>query len=601
MVIALGSVIALGALGFLIPLIIIYLIRPNPIVMEIPSLMFLMKYTGRTKLSSFLKQFIRDWLFVIQLLIFLLLIFSLTKPFMTYEYDISAQNTVIVLDASASMQAKEGSYTRFEEAISKAKSVLGAKNTVILAKEIPAIGIKDASANDVIKYLHTIKPTDSLSRIGDSIILAGEALKDEGRVFVISDFINTGGQDPNTAKSVLEAKGLVVDFVNVATKAASNVGIIDLDADNEMATVYIRNYDDVQRTVGFKAGDVDKQISIAPKSTETFSFKTPGGVTLLELTANDDFDVDNRVYLSAPEDGKIKVALVANNMSIFLKNALQASGDADVTVVQPPVVPTTGFNIYVLHSINPAQLLPGTFSELYSAVEQGASLVVHAQENSDKLDYQKLLPMKLDGRGAPGFISVDQLNKFTQNIEFGSVTSYFKTADKDFSFTTLASLGNDTIIGIGKAGLGKLAYFGILESQSEFKFSPGYPIFWTELMRYLTGQLELTSLNYKTKDTLILDAETKIKTPKNGVVDQATLILETTGVYELPDRKLAVNLLDEKESDINMKEAIGAKSTDFELKPVKETRNFDFDTALLAAACIVLLLELLFVKYRGDI
>ena len=597
-----GSIIGLFALLSLVPLILLYLIRPKPQEIHVPSLMFFIKSTGRHKLSSFFKKFIRDWLFLIQLIILLLLAISVAQPYTNYQHDVTAKNTVIVLDASASMQAKEGSYTRFQTARDKAKSLLGAKNTIILAKETPSLVIKDISHTEAAKYLNKLQPTESTSRIGDAIILAGEALKgDEGGVYVLSDFINTGGQDPNIAKSVLEAKGIIVNFVNVAKKTASNVGIIDIDADREETTVYVKNFDNSPRIATLKIGNVQKEMNLEPKSSDTFTFKTPPGITQILLVSNDDFPTDNIAYLSAPETEQTRASLITNKPSVFLKNALEASGDVKVTVNKPPVVPVEGYDVYIIHDIDMKEMLPGTFDALYYAVDNdGASAVIHVQDNSAQINYKNLLPLKITGKGSGGFIQVEQLNKFTKNAEFGSMTEQFTTSGQDKAFSTLASLGNDTIIAMGKKGNGKLVYYGILESKSDFKYSPSYPIFWTEMMRYLTGQLDLKNLNYHTKDTMILDSEQVIKTPIKKV-KQATLMLENTGVYELEDRKISANLLDEKESDINSMTAEGAKSTEFELKPVKETRKFEFEPLLILAAGIILLLEVLYIKMRGDV
>ena len=600
--IQIGSMLGLLALFSLIPLILLYLIRPRPQTIEIPSLMFFIKSSGRNKLSSFFKKFIRDWLFLIQLLLILLLAVSVAQPFTNYQHDITAKNTVIVLDASASMQAKEGSYTRFQKAKTKAKSLLGAQNTIILAKEVPSIVVKDVPYTEATKYLNKLQPTETTSRIGDAIILAGEALKEkEGGVMVMSDFVNTGGQDPYIAKSVLESKGLVVNFVNVAEKKASNVGIIDLEADREETTVYVKNYDDTKRTATLKVGNVQEEMTLTPKSSETFTFKTPPGITQIRLIVDDDFDVDNTAYLSTPETEKAKVALVTNNASIFLRNALTASGDMTVTVVGPPVVPTEGYDVFIIHNIDLRELLPGTFEALHNTVEKhGAGLVVHAQDNSDKIDYKNLLPLDITGRGKGGFVSVEQLNKFTKNADFGTMMEHFTTSGQDKAFTTMTSILNDTIIAVGKEGSGKLVYYGLLESTSDFKYSPSYPIFWTELARYLTGQLDLKSLNYLTKDTLILDGEQKVKTPVK-TVKQATIMLEQAGIYELDDRNIAVNLLSDTESNLNAEEIVGAKSTEFELKPVKETRKMEFEPILIAIAGILLLLEILYIKMRGDV
>jgi len=592
--------LGLLALISLIPLILLYLIRPKPQTIEIPSLMFFIQSSGRNKLSSFFKKFIRDWLFLIQLLIILLLALSIAKPFTNYQHDITAQNTVIVLDASASMQALEGQYSRFDKAKDKAKQMLGAKNTIILAKEVPSIVVKEATSAEAAKYLNKAQPTESTSRIGDSIILAGEALGSEGAVIVLSDFINTGGQDPNIAKSILESKGLVVNFVNVAEKKASNIGIINIEADREEATVYVKNFDDTARFATLKVGDVQKELNLGPKSSETFTFKTPNGITQMMLVTDDDFKIDNLAYLSAPETEKTKAALVTNNASVFLKNALEASGDVQVTVIKPPVVPVEGYDVYILHNLDMNEVLPGTFDALYYAVQNGANVVVHVQEDSNQINYKNLLPLKLTGKGNGGFVGVEQLNKFTKNIDFGSITSHFTTTGQEQGFTTIVSLGNDTIISLGKAGSGKLVYYGIPESTADFKYSPSYPIFWTEMLRYLTGQLDLKNLNYLTKDTVILDSEQTIKTPIK-TVKQATIMLESSGVYELEDKRIAANLLDEKESEINAETIIGAKSTQFELKPVKETRKLELEPLLILAAGLIILLEIMYIKIRGDV
>lgn len=596
-----GSMLGLFALLSLIPLILLYLIRPKPQTIEIPSLMFFIQTSGRNKLSSFFKKFIRDWLFLIQLLILLLLAVSIARPYTNYQHDITAQNTVIVLDSSASMQAMEGKYSRFEKAKDKAKQMLGAKNTIILAKEVPSIIVKEATSAEAAKYINKAQPTESTSRIGDSIILAGEALGSEGAVIVLSDFINTGGQDPNIAKSIIEAKGLAVEFVNVAERKASNIGIVDLEADREEATAYIKNFDDTARTATLKVGDYQKELSLGAQSSETFTFKTPNGITQMLLIADDDFKTDNLAYLSAPETEKTKASLVTNNASIFLKNALEASGDVEVTITKPPVVPVEGYDVYILHNLDMNEILPGTFDALHHAVESdGASVVVHVQEDSDQINYKNLLPLKITGKGKGGFVSVEQLNKFTKNIDFGSMISHFTTTGHDKGFTPIVTLGNDTIISLGKAGSGKIVYYGIPESTADFKYSPSYPIFWTELLRYLTGQLDLKNLNYLTKDTMILEGEQAVKTPVK-TVKQATIMLENAGIYELEDRKIAANLLDEKESDINAETILGAKSTEFELKPVKETRKLELEPLLILAAGLIILLEIMYIKIRGDV
>ena len=126
-----ANIEGLWALLALIPLIVLYLIRPRPRPMNIPSLMFFMKSSGSRRLTSFLKQITHDWLFLIQLLLLTALALTFAHPFSNYEYDVTASNTVIVLDSSASSQVLEGARSRFDLEIAQAKKSLGTKNTIL--------------------------------------------------------------------------------------------------------------------------------------------------------------------------------------------------------------------------------------------------------------------------------------------------------------------------------------------------------------------------------------------------------------------------------------------------------------------------------------
>jgi hypothetical protein len=592
-----GNPEGLWALLALVPLILLYLIRPKPKVMPIPSLMFFLKSSGARKLNSFLKQITRDWLFLIQLLLLLGLALTFAQPFTKYQHDVTASNTVIVLDVSASSQVEEGSKTRFELGVAQTKKVLGSKNTIILAKDTPFIALQDASAESASKFLNGLKPKETPSKIGEAIILAGETLS-EGRVVVISDFINTGGQDPDVAKAVLQSKGLVVDFINIAGPPRGNVGIVQLDAGNDQTTVYVKNYDAQQKTVPLKIGNTQTTLTISPKGTETYSFKTPAGATKLEILANDDFPVDNEVFLSAPAGGKSRVLLIANNASVFLKNALLASGEFDVTMTEPPVISQGDFDVIIINNVDMSQLLPGTFEDLKKKAEEGATVIVAVQDNSEKVDYRGLMPVKFSGRGDGGFVDVDQLNRFTKNIDFGK-TDYVLKAEPVGDQTVIASVAGVPVITFKPVNAGKLVYYGIPET-SDFKYSPHFPIFWTELIKFVTEQQDVKNLNYKTGETLLLDEEQTIKTPTR-VLKRAALILDEQGLYELEDRVIAVNLVDELESNINMEKKVGTKSVDYELKPVKETREFHWELMLLIIALILVVFEVFFVKYRGDL
>jgi hypothetical protein len=200
-----------------------------------------------------------------------------------------------------------------------------------------------------------------------------------------------------------------------------------------------------------------------------------------------------------------------------------------------------------------------------------------------------------------GFVDIKTPTRFTRNIEFGKLPQYFET-NLQPGIIPVATTGNNTGV-ITVANLdqgGKLIYYGILEKDSDFKFSPYYPIFWHELLKFSTNQKDISSMNDKTGNSLILDRVTNIKTPE-GNEETNRITFDHAGLYRLPDRTIAVNLLDEQESDVNPKETIGDTVEELNLEPVREKRKFPWEIPLIIAALLMLLIETLYVKLRGDV
>lgn len=586
----------------LIPFIILYLIRPRPKKIEVPSLMFFLTAKKTSKQSSFLRRITKDWLFLIQLAILLFLIFQLFQPLTKYMHDITSDNTVLVIDVSASMQTKEGVSTRFDNAVSKARQMLGRRNTIILAKNTPQIILQSGSSSEARDVLKQLRPMATPSAIGEAIILGGEIITgSDGRVIVLSDFINTEGVDPQTAKVVLESKGLVVDLINVAEGRKDNVGIVNLEVDDENSIVFVRNYNDFEKNLKLKLGDESYDLSIGPQGTETITFKTPAeGIGQITLTPLDDFPLDNTAYISSPSKNKIKVLLISNNASVFLSNALTSTPEVDIEISIPPVISKKDYDIYVVHDVDPEQVLPGTFEDLKEKVKNGASLVIHAQKNSNKLGYQDILPVKLGELANSAFISVEQINRFTKNIQFGIVEEFFLAEPKQTS-VVIAAASKSPVISFMQFGSGKIIYFGILESASGFKLSPDYPVFWVRLAEFLAEQENIQNINVKTGQTAILDQLQTIKTPTK-LLKQNAVLFEEQGIYKYEKKEVASNLINALESDVNPQEKTVIKANkDIKLKAVREEREFNFEIPLLLLVMILLILELIYIKVRGDV
>ena len=172
--------------------VILYLRRPKPQDRVIPSLMFVMQDNKRSKQFSFFQKLMTNLLFLLQLFSIIGLALVAAAPFVKLNYDVTLENTVVILDVSASMQAKENGVPRFETALNGAKKVLSGSNSIILAENTPLIVLESENIEIALDVHSKIKPRASTTNLGDALLLAKDMLGEKpGRIIVFSDFIST--------------------------------------------------------------------------------------------------------------------------------------------------------------------------------------------------------------------------------------------------------------------------------------------------------------------------------------------------------------------------------------------------------------------------
>ena len=372
------------ALLSLIPFIILYLRRPKPQDRVIPSLMFILQNKKTSTKNSFLRNFLANLLFFVQLLALIGLSVSVAQPYIKIPYDITLENTVIIIDGSASMQAQDGGKMRFEKAVKEAKSVLSGKNSIILAEHIPLIILEGEDQKVAADIVGNLKPKATTTNLRDAMLLAKDILGERpGRIVIISDFNNVDVSDLLVVKRTLSSEDVVVNFIDVSNNA-ENAGIVNIDIGKHSIKASVKNFNPVSKQVNLKLVKDGKTISesgkfsVIPNSVETFVFDdTPAGLSQIELEPKDDLMVDNAIYISAPIKQKISVLLITNSRNTYLENALLSSRDVSLNIVNPPVltVNTHGeriepfkSDVIIINKINNVGgrdgILPGTFQGL---------------------------------------------------------------------------------------------------------------------------------------------------------------------------------------------------------------------------------------------
>ncbi|MBI2175816.1 BatA domain-containing protein [Candidatus Woesearchaeota archaeon] len=611
----------LYALLALIPFIILYLRRPKPKEKTIPSLMFFLKEKGISKFSNLFRQIFQNLLFLLQLGIILSAAFAAAYPYFSSEKAAAAKHTVIVLDASASMNAlleSGGSVTRFSKAIDEANARLEGRASIVLASSIPIVALERGSASDARKVLATLKAKAVETHIGDAMLAAGELVQDNAKdsnVVVISDFQSNIGTDVLVAKRAIAAKGAHVELVNVlgdnkdAVSKLGNAGFVQLDINKFQTTALVKNYEDVQRAADIEILNnnrktAEKKLTIGPRSLESISFDTLHGNTELRILQDDDLGTDNSLFISSPSK-KVRTLLITNSDTSYLMAALKSLPNIELDIAFPPVVKQFNYNVIIIQNASPQLMLPGFYKEINKAVANGTGLAITAQDGLAAYVKQFNMPVQLIGTGNSSKSSVVIENYLTKDIDFGVVAKYLvikPTAGKEKDFAAIVAADDGSpLIGTYSLGNGIVMYYGLLDDESTFRSSYYYPIFWDNALSFLTKSQDIASFNVLTGKVEGI-SEQQVMTP-SGKVETARLLFDDAGFYTFGGKTVAANLLSDRESNIRSADAFDIINDDAKLVTarLKATGEVPLEGKLMFIALALLLAELLIIKSRGDL
>ena len=612
--------IGLWALIAVAVFIILYLRRPKPQEKVIPSLMFIMQDAKRSKQYAFFQKLMTNLLFLLQLLSILGLALVAAAPFVKLKYDVTLENTVIILDVSASMQAKEKGVSRFDGALEQAKKVVSGRNSIIMAENAPLIVLENENTEIALDVLSKIKPRATTTNLGDALLLAKDILADKpGRIIVFSDFLATEGPDIEVVKTAIMSEEKIIDFADMSNNA-KNAGIIKLEVGKYNTKVYVKNFNNeaVQRTIKIVRDSkiiTETKVSIASNSIENFIFDTPAGISKVELEPKDDLVVDDVAYAATPPKIKNSVLLVTNEKEkTNLELALEAAKDIELSVVKPPVITITTKkekidpykqDVIILYKIKKNEIVPGTFEDIEEYVDKGGNVIIAAQDDLKDFNMKNLPVVELKSKlNKPTKVCVETINQITKQFEkercFTATGSYFNTEAKKGTITFASADDKTPLIVYGEKKKGKAVYYGILDDTSDFKTLPSYPIFWNSLINFMAGAEDIKDFNYKTGKIATI-SEQKVKTPSSSLTT-SKLLMDEVGIYEFDNRKFAVNLLDEKESDISLPSGVETiKEREKLLERESKEHDFNLELTILGFVFLFMLTEFFYIKRRGDI
>lgn len=618
---------ALAALLSVIPLIIIYMLRPKPAVLSIPSLMFVLKLEReRKRVYASITKIVRDPLFLIQLLMLILLSIGAAGYYYTSEEPLSGEHTVLILDTSASMQVD----SRFEDAVGIADGYVSKKNSIILASSTPQLALEGGSASAAGEIFDKVNPGAGIADLSAAITTGMRLLSNEGgRIIVISDFTNWGGDDPVASKNLAESYGLEVNFVKVG-KPADNIGIINgwIEAmDGEYGyTGVVKNYRSESRTVEITtgrgtSGNASKSFTLDVPAGGTNQFTLANlapGITTISLNVKDDLSVDDRAYISIPDTSGQQILYVTDNGKLPSKTALSLLPNSDLKIQKSVPSSLDNYTLVVLAQ-KETPIANSSVERIETYVRNGGNAVFIASEalapEKTEVDLIKLLPVKPIGvEEAENGLEVEEVlqSSITQDLQTDeiSVRKYMNATERTGSTTLVATENDVPVLSYWQVGKGTIFYMGLNDELGDgawnnFHNLPEYPVFWIKLVEWLGGIGDISEYNLETGTLTSLSKTEEVRTPSKTLTANR-LLFDEVGIYEISDKKIAVNLYDDRESNttVDASELISRAVANDETRLVRAdtyTARNDITNYIIGILFLLILLEILIVRGRGEL
>jgi hypothetical protein len=619
------SPLALAALASVIPLILLYLLRPKPLQVLVPSLMFLMNIREEKKrFYTSITKLIKDPLFLIQLLVLILLALAAAAPFIETQQPLSGEHTVIIIDSSASMQTD----SRFSDAISKASDYVSNTNTIILAENVPVTVLSSAGSSAAYETLDSLQPKAVVADISSAVSAGMRTLSQEGgRIVVISDFAHWDGDDPVNAKNLAESYGLQVEYVLVGS-STGNVGIIQGEISavegSYTYTGIVKNYNNGRQSVNLNIvneGGSAQQVSLSVPARSTQQFKVTNlktGITEVRIAASDSLMIDNVAYISVPPASSKQMLVVSDTDKLPSHTALSLMPSVQTNLLQGVPADLSKYSVVVIANKQRA-LASNEVSTLNSFIRGGGEVVFIASEalsvNNAGTDVQSLLPVSTGNvvsaeRGVT--LRVLQETRLSEDIKFNEVAVYEylnATARRDATTLVATNTGTPMLV-YSTLGEGTVVYLGLNDALGEdawnnFHNLPEYPVFLFQLAGWLGGTGSISDYNLKTGAVSALAREQEIQTP-SGVQTTNRVHYDEAGVYTAAGKRVAVNLYSDRESDTTLTgqdviDRSKAKDSPGIVRASSYTAKNYLDTYMIIIVFLLVMLELMIIRKRGEL
>ena len=585
-----------AALAAAIPIIILYLIRPDPRTIQFPTFRFLTEDRREDQSNPVFERLKRSVLLLLQLLAILLFATALATPYAPVSESSTVEETVLVVDASASMTVQSGGETRFARAVDEAETAVTGTTSVVVAGANPTVELRGGPPDEARSVLSGLSPTAAAGDLRSAISTASSIAGEESRIVVVSDFADDGAwQD---AVRVARARGLSVELRQFAAGGEANVGVVDRSFSGNEVTVAVKNYGNASVTRTASLGGQEKSLSLGPGDVRSLTFEIPASGGTVRLSPGDDFPTDDVSYVAAPSDAVVDVLVVTNDENRYLTTALSVIDSVELTVTNPPTPVSGDYDVVVYSNVNAERLLSSHLEAGREAVQNGGGVVVQAQDPMPTR-YGDLLLVSPNGTATNPTLAQPAETELTRNVDFPPPELYVRGELRD-GRPVVRTADGTPLIATAQRGEGRILYYGYIEDSSSFKYNYQYPVFWKRAVYDLAGRPPLSELNVETGTRLSFGNETAITTP-DGAVTASSIRLDDAGFYEAGGTRYSASLLSEPESAVVAPDIEAAGNGSVATREEERTVPDPLTEWVALAVVGGLVLEVAYLRRRGDL
>lgn len=348
-------------------IVVFYLLKRKRTAHIVSSTLLWQRFLAETQASAPFQRLQNSWLLILQLLLAALVVFALARPYSTGKLPTGALQ-VVVMDASASMQATDEKPTRLDRAREEALKLVdglppGAEMVVLVAGASAEVRQSPTSDKGALRRtLRVLKATDTSTHLVEALRVADSLTQTRpaSEVHLFSDGAALGLDEFGT-------KSLPLTYHKFGVRS-DNCGIVSMEVranpdDPKQRAVFVSaaNYSksavDTTIELLFDNELRDTQpIHMPPSNTVPIVFlveQAHDGIFMVRLNHEDDLAVDNTASALSRLPGPVKVALVTTG-NRFLQKAISAAGPAvEVTVSAEVPQDESQFDLVVLDGIVP--------------------------------------------------------------------------------------------------------------------------------------------------------------------------------------------------------------------------------------------------------